>query len=80
MARKKTAKKPALNKAPVETEEEEVEIVTTEVSEYRLITLALLLLTVGTAGFYHIPGLLQEDASGSKIVNAFYCTVMTLTT
>jgi hypothetical protein len=52
----------------------------TEVSEQRLVALAVLLLTVGMAGFYFLPGMLQEDVEGSRVVNAFYCTVMTLTT
>jgi hypothetical protein len=52
----------------------------TEVSEQRLVALAVMLLTIGMAGFYFLPGMLQEGVEGSRVVNAFYCTVMTLTT
>ena len=31
-------------------------------------------------GFYTIPGLISSDAGGTPLVNAFYCSVMTLTT
>ena len=31
-------------------------------------------------GFYTIPGLISPDAGGNPLVNAFYCSVMTLTT
>lgn len=49
-------------------------------SEERLLAVAVTLLCIGTTGFYYLPGMLKEDAEGSRLVNAFYCTVMTLTT
>jgi hypothetical protein len=38
------------------------------------------LLTIGTLGFYCIPGMILDGAAGSHLVNAFYCAAMTLTT
>lgn len=35
---------------------------------------------LGMIGFYRIPGLIVPDATGNPFVNAFYCSVMTLTT
>eukprot|EP00536_Pseudo-nitzschia_multiseries_P003632 jgi/Psemu1/186270/e_gw1.57.106.1 len=35
---------------------------------------------LGMVGFYNIPGLIATDAGGNALVNAFYCSVMTLTT
>ena len=52
----------------------------TVVSTDRLVALGVTLLTVGTAGFYYLPGLIKDDAKGSRLVNAFYCTVMSLST
>jgi hypothetical protein len=46
----------------------------------RVLLLGLSLLTVGTVGFYKIPGLLSDQAPGSRWVNAFYCAAVTLTT
>lgn len=35
---------------------------------------------LGMVSFYTIPGLIASDAGGNPFVNAFYCSVMTLTT
>jgi hypothetical protein len=53
---------------------------TTVVSAVRLFAMGGLLLAVGTTGFFYLPGMMKEDAKGSRVVNAFYCTVMSLTT
>lgn len=50
------------------------------VSTSRVALLGLILILVGMVGFYSIPGLINQDASGSKVINAFYCSVITLTT
>jgi len=55
-------------------------VATKEVSEFRLITLAAVLITIGTGGFYLLPGMIKEGAEGLRLVNAYYCTIMTLTT
>ena len=49
-------------------------------SSARVISLGLGLVLLGMVGFYEIDGLIVEDAGGSKLINAFYCTVITLTT
>jgi hypothetical protein len=46
----------------------------------RVIFLGVALILFGMTGFYLLPGMIAHDASGSKIVNAFYCSVITLTT
>lgn len=51
-----------------------------KVSPGRMVFVGLCLVAVGMMGFYTIPGLMIPDASGSKLINAFYCSVMTLTT
>ena len=38
------------------------------------------ILAVGTLGFYHIEGMMVDDDKGDRLVKAFYCCVMTLTT
>ena len=81
MARRKTKSKKATPTNLATNKDAPVERTTTlRVSEQRLVVMALVLLSVGTTGFYYLPGLLQEDAPGSRLVNSFYCTVMTLTT
>jgi hypothetical protein len=50
------------------------------VSRIRIILVGLFLVIVGTVGFYTIPGAIVPQATGSKLINAFYCSVMTLTT
>lgn len=51
-----------------------------ELVPLRVFLLGAALLTTGTMGFYLIPGMINEDASGLRIVNAFYCSAVTLTT
>lgn len=53
---------------------------TYELSEFRVLLLGACLLVAGWAGFFYIPGMMAEDAQGSKAVNAFYCSAVTLTT
>jgi len=50
------------------------------VSRVRVSMLGGFLLLLGTLGFYVLPGMIQKDAPGSKLVNAFYCSAITLTT
>jgi hypothetical protein len=66
---------------PTSTETESEETGDHDLSTTRIIIVGITLLTIATAGFYidgH--GLISDNAKGSKIVNAFYCAVMTLTT
>ena len=49
-------------------------------SAARAFAVATALVAVGTAGFIFIDGMIVEDAGGSRLVNAFYCSVITLTT
>lgn len=51
-----------------------------QLSSTRVVLLGCLLVAVGAVGFHQIPGMIAEGAEGSKLVNAFYCSVMTLTT
>lgn len=51
-----------------------------EISPDRVAILGAMLVFGGMAGFWGIPGLIAQDASGSKVINAFYCSVITLTT
>lgn len=46
----------------------------------RVMLLGAGIIGFGMIGFYSIPGLIKDDASGSGLVNSFYCAVMTLTT
>jgi hypothetical protein len=46
----------------------------------RVVLLGAGIVGFGMIGFYSIPGLIKEDATGSGLVNSFYCAVMTLTT
>jgi hypothetical protein len=39
----------------------------------RVIVLGTGLILLGMAGFYMIPGLIKEDAEGSRAIAAFYC-------
>lgn len=50
------------------------------VSTERVGLLGASLVAVGMAGFYFLPGMISDDATGSKFINAFYCSVITLTT
>lgn len=49
-------------------------------SSIKVSLLGIALLAVTTVGFYNIPGMMDEKASGSRLVNALFCSVMTLTT
>jgi hypothetical protein len=49
-------------------------------SSPRIILLGTALVLFGTLGFYTLPGMIDEKATGSHFVNSFYCAVMTLTT
>jgi hypothetical protein len=49
-------------------------------SSSRIILLGTALVMVCTLGFYTLPGMIDEKATGSHLVNSFYCAVMTLTT
>ena len=56
------------------------EIMQTKLSSFRVTLLGAALILFVMAGFYTIPGLIAEDAEGDKFVNAFYCSVISLTT
>lgn len=49
-------------------------------SKSRVLLLGGTLMSIGTAAFYFMPGMIDEDATGHPLVNAFYCSTMTLTT
>lgn len=49
-------------------------------SPSRVAGVGSVLVALGMIGFYTIPGLISPDAGGNPLVNAFYCSVMTLTT
>ena len=57
-------------------------------STVRVFVVGATLLLIGTAGFYHLPGMMQSKQDGDdedgddshRLVNAFYCATMTLTT
>ena len=49
-------------------------------SSSRVILVGMGLVGAGMLGFYYIPGLLDQDAKGDRLVNAFYCSAITLTT
>lgn len=49
-------------------------------SPVRVAVMGAILIVIGMIGFCTIPGLIASDAEGNKFVNAFYCSVMTLTT
>jgi hypothetical protein len=51
-----------------------------KISSYRVILLGAALVGVGAIGFHAIPGMISDDATGSRWVNAVYCSVITLTT
>ena len=38
----------------------------------RLFLLGSSLLAIGTAGFYYLPGMIEADAVGSRLVNSIY--------
>jgi hypothetical protein len=46
----------------------------------RVMSLGAGIIGFGMLGFYSIPGLIKDDATGSRLVNSFYCAVTTLTT
>ena len=49
-------------------------------SSARVIVVGMGLVGVGMLGFYHIPGLMADDVKGDRVINAFYCAAITLTT
>ncbi|EEC50899.1 predicted protein [Phaeodactylum tricornutum CCAP 1055/1] len=49
-------------------------------SPWRILFLGVSLLAMGTFAFLRIPGLMVDNAKGDPLVNAFYCSVITLTT
>ena len=51
-----------------------------KLSPDRVVLLGFGLILLGMLGFYLIPGLIAADAGGSHLNNAFYCSVITLTT
>jgi len=51
-----------------------------DLSPFRVVFVGTTLIVLGMVGFYTIPGLIAPDAGGNPFVNAFYCSVMTLTT
>jgi hypothetical protein len=50
------------------------------VSPDRVFALGAALVFAASLGFYFIDDMIDRNASGSKLVNAFYCAVITLTT
>lgn len=62
-----------------ETEERKVKRVE-RLSKLRIMVLGVALIAAATIGFYYIPGMIDKEATGSHLVNSFYCAVMTLTT
>ena len=38
----------------------------------RLVLMGTAMVAIGTAGFYYIPGMIAEDAEGSRLVNSLY--------
>lgn len=46
----------------------------------RLLVVASTLVGLGALGFHFIDGMIVEDAGGTPWINAFYCSVITLTT
>jgi hypothetical protein len=51
-----------------------------QLSTARVFLLGASLLLTGWTGFFFIPGMMVADAAGSRAVNAFYCSAITLTT
>jgi thiazole synthase ThiGH ThiG subunit len=49
-------------------------------SSPRVIVLGAAIVVLCTLGFYFLPGMIDEKATGSHLVNSLYCAVMTLTT
>jgi hypothetical protein len=52
----------------------------TKLSPDRVFLLGAGLIGFGMLGFYSLPGMIVDDAGGSKLINAFYCSVISLTT
>ena len=51
-----------------------------KLSTPRVAAMAIGIVTAGALGFYYLPGMISEDATGSRVVNAIYCSCITLTT
>ena len=59
---------------------ESTALIMADLSPYRLMAVASMLLAMGTIGFHYIEGMIADDAGGSPWINAFYCSAITLTT
>jgi hypothetical protein len=49
-------------------------------SSVRVVLLGAMLLGTGALGFYTLPGMIADNAEGSRLVNSIYCSAITLTT
>ena len=49
-------------------------------STIRVVLLGGIILATGALGFYNLPGMIADDAEGSRLVNSIYCSAITLTT
>ena len=56
------------------------ETVATNISTSRLLAAVTTVIAIGTVGFNFIDGMIVEDAGGNHLIDAFYCSVITLTT
>ena len=65
---------------PTATEEEKQPNKAGRLSSRRVVLLGIALIAIATLGFYTIPGMIDDKAAGSRLVNSIYCAVMTLTT
>jgi len=52
-----------------------LQIAMAEFAGERLFLLGSSLLAIGTAGFYYLPGMIEADAGGGRLVNSFYVSV-----
>lgn len=69
------------NKRPFQRQSEpEEDTMPQNLSPIRVLSVGTTLIVLGMVGFYTISGLIAPDAGGNPFVNAFYCSVMTLTT
>lgn len=53
---------------------------TRKISAVRVNLLGIALVVLGAIGFHEIPGMIADDAEGTRLVNAVYCAIITLTT
>ena len=88
MAKSASSSKPSATKADTRTKVPKVEVdddkssssSDDKLSPDKVVILGCLLLGIGMVGFYFLDGMITNDAGGSHLINAFYCSVMTLTT